>query len=176
MEVLGVTICTSVERQIVGDTQRRANWSSYWALCFFLLISSATSNIALNYINYPTKVVFRSCKLIPTMVIAVVYNRKKIQGYEFALGACVSLGMVLFAVADFNVSPNFNFLGLFLVCGSVVADAFLPNFQERLFEQGSKYIVTHIRRHAMINDHILRGPILHLFLIPLSNVLSHAQN
>jgi len=25
---------------------------------------------ALDYINYPTKVVFRSCKLIPTMVIA----------------------------------------------------------------------------------------------------------
>ena len=140
LEVLGVTICTTVERQIAGDTQRRANWVSYLSLCVFLLISSATSNIALNYINYPTKVVFRSCKLIPTMIIAVMYNRKKIQGYEFVLGAGLSLGMVLFAVADFKVSPNFNLLGLVLVCVSVVADAFLPNFQEKIFEQGSTRI------------------------------------
>jgi solute carrier family 35 (adenosine 3'-phospho 5'-phosphosulfate transporter), member B3 len=140
LEVLGVTLCTSVERQIVGDTGRRASWGSYAALCVFLIISSATSNIALNYINYPTKVVFRSCKLIPTMIIAVVFNKKKIQNYEFGLGAFVSLGMVLFAVADFKVSPNFNVIGLVLVCVSVVADAFLPNFQEKIFEQGSTRI------------------------------------
>jgi solute carrier family 35 (adenosine 3'-phospho 5'-phosphosulfate transporter), member B3 len=140
LEVLGVTVCTAVERQIVGDTARRSNWGSYLALCIFLIISSATSNIALNYINYPTKVVFRSCKLIPTMVIAMLYNKKRIQGYEFALGACVSVGMVLFAIADFKVSPNFNFLGLALVSTSVIADAFLPNYQERIFDQGSSRI------------------------------------
>jgi hypothetical protein len=35
-----------------------------------LLLSLPPSLQALDYINYPTKVVFRSCKLIPTMVIA----------------------------------------------------------------------------------------------------------
>ena len=78
LEVLGVVMCSAVERQVVNDTSRRAPWSSYAALCIFLLISSATSNIALKYINYPTKVVFRSCKLIPTMAIAVLYNKKKV--------------------------------------------------------------------------------------------------
>eukprot|EP00605_Chrysophyceae_sp_TOSAG23-4_P001900 GSChrysophyteH1.ASY1.ANO1.2098.1 assembled CDS len=140
LEVFGVTVCTAVERQVVGDTQRRATWGSYCALCVFLIISSATSNIALNYINYPTKVVFRSCKLIPTMVIAVLFNKKRIKTYEFMLGGGVSLGMVLFAIADFKVSPNFNFLGLALVSTSVIADAFLPNYQERIFSQGSSRI------------------------------------
>ena len=86
LEVLGVTICSAVERQIAGDTARRAPWSSYAALCAFLVVSSATSNIALKYINYPTKVVFRSCKLIPTMMIAVMYNKKIVPQYEFLLG------------------------------------------------------------------------------------------
>lgn len=81
-------------------------------LCFCLLISSATSNIALAYINYPTKVVFRSCKLIPTMLIAVTYNRKKIPWYEFMFGIFISVGMVLFAAADFQVYPNFDFFGM----------------------------------------------------------------
>jgi adenosine 3'-phospho 5'-phosphosulfate transporter B3 len=63
LEVLGVTVCASIERTVLGETTRRAPWSSYGMLCFCLLISSATSNIALSYINYPTKVVFRSCKV-----------------------------------------------------------------------------------------------------------------
>ena len=140
LEVLGVASCAFLERKYVGETVRRSPWSSYLMLCFCLLISSATSNIALQYINYPTKVVFRSCKLIPTMVIAVLYNKKKVQNFEFFFGGLISLGMVLFAAADFNVYPNFDFFGIFLVSLSVVADAFLPNFQERVFQEGSSRI------------------------------------
>lgn len=80
-------------------------------LTFCLLISSATSNIALAYINYPTKVVFRSCKLIPTMLIAVSLNKKKVHWFEFMFGVFISIGMVLFAAADFQVYPNFDFVG-----------------------------------------------------------------
>lgn len=137
LEVLGVAVCSWVERKVVDEKGRKAPWSVYSMLCFCLLISSATSNIALGYINYPTKVVFRSCKLIPTMLIAVLYNKKKVAPYEFGFGTLISLGMVLFAWADFQVYPNFDIIGIFLVSISVVADAFLPNFQERVFEHGS---------------------------------------
>ena len=104
------------------------------------MVSSATSNIALSYINYPTKVVFRSCKLIPTMLIAISMNQKKVYGFELMFGVFISAGMVLFALADFAVYPNFDFVGIILVCVSVVADAFLPNFQEKVFDQGSSRI------------------------------------
>jgi len=162
LEVLGVAVCSYVERTAMGETTRKASWTSYTMLCFCLLVSSATSNIALAYINYPTKVVFRSCKLIPTMIIAVSFNNKKVAWYEFMFGIFISLGMVLFAAADFQVYPNFDFIGthsfcfnnyllssciivsacvgIILVCISVVADAFLPNFQERVFDQGSSRI------------------------------------
>ena len=114
LEVLGVTICSFFERKLYGETSRKASWSSYFMLTFCLLISSATSNIALAYINYPTKVVFRSCKLIPTMMIAVLYNHKKVAWYEFLFGVFISLGMVLFAAADFHVYPNFDMIGKLL--------------------------------------------------------------
>ena len=48
--------------------------------------------------------------------------------------------MVFFAVADFQVYPKYDFVGIMLVCLSVVADAFLPNFQERVFEHGSSRV------------------------------------
>ena len=141
LEVLGVTICAYIERTFVAkETVRRAPWSAYYMLCFCLLISSASSNIALDFINYPTKVVFRSCKLIPTMLIAVLYNNKRVQWFEFMFGTFISLGMILFAVADFEVSPKFNYYGIGLVSLSVVADAFLPNFQDKVFESGSSRV------------------------------------
>ena len=112
LEVLGVAICSYIERLWIGETTRKAPWSFYCMLCFCLLVSSATSNIALQYINYPTKVVFRSCKLVPTMLIAVTYNSKKVQWFEFMFGIFISLGMVLFAAADFQVYPKFDFIGM----------------------------------------------------------------
>lgn len=113
LEVFGVAVCSYIERRMQGENTRKASWSSYFMLCLCLLISSATSNIALSYINYPTKVVFRSCKLIPTMLIAVSYNKKKVQWYEFMFGVMISIGMIFFAAADFQVYPKFDFIGKF---------------------------------------------------------------
>lgn len=115
LEVFGVVIGSGIERHVAGETTRKESWLSYGVLCLCLLVSSATSNIALAYINYPTKVVFRSCKLIPTMLIAVFVNRKHIPWYEFMFGGFISLGMVFFAAADFTVYPNFDFIGKLLI-------------------------------------------------------------
>jgi hypothetical protein len=47
------------------------------------------------------------------MLIAVLYNNKKVAWWEFFFGATISFGMVLFAAADFQVYPNFDFIGKF---------------------------------------------------------------
>lgn len=140
MEVLGVTLCSYLELVVSQENTRKSSITSYCLLCFFLLLSSAASNMSLNYINYPTKVVFRSCKLIPTLFIATCLNNKKVYWFEYVLGAFISIGMILFAAADMQSSPSFSFIGIFLVCASVVSDAFLPNFQERVFAQGSSRV------------------------------------
>ncbi len=70
--------------------------------------------------------------IVPTMFIATFVNKKRVSYYEYLFGALISIGMVLFAFADFSVYPNYHFVGIFLVCLSVVADAFLPNYQEKV--------------------------------------------
>lgn len=57
---------------------------------------------------------FYFIQLIPTMLIAVTYNKKKVQGFEFIFGITLSLGMIFFAAADFTVSPNFDFIGAYV--------------------------------------------------------------
>jgi len=138
LEVLGVTICSFLERNyVVGETGRVAPLSAYPLLTGCLMISSSFSNLALNYINFPTKVVFRSCKLIPTMVVASILHKKVFSTVEYILAICVSLGLVLFAAADWQVAPIFHPIGLAFVSLSVCADAILPNAQEKLFQGGS---------------------------------------
>lgn len=132
LEVLGVTICSYVELKFSGETARKSPLSTYITLCFFLMLSSAASNLSLNYINYPVKVVFRSCKIIPTLSIASCLNQKKVYWFEYLFGALISIGMILFATADMRTSPSFSLLGIVLVSLSVISDAFLPNFQGKL--------------------------------------------
>jgi solute carrier family 35 (adenosine 3'-phospho 5'-phosphosulfate transporter), member B3 len=56
-EVLGVAICSFIERHyIVRERDRTAPYSAYTLLTCCLVASSAMSNISLNYINFPTKV------------------------------------------------------------------------------------------------------------------------
>jgi solute carrier family 35 (adenosine 3'-phospho 5'-phosphosulfate transporter), member B3 len=74
--------------------QMKAQWRDYGLLTAILLMSSGFSNTALGYINYPTKVVFRSCKLIPTMGVAVVLNKKTVAPFQFFYGGLLSVGMV----------------------------------------------------------------------------------
>ena len=116
---------------------RRAPLSVYPFLTLCLLSSSALSNLSLNYINFPTKVVFRSCKLLPTMVIATLLHphKKKFSMIEYICATIVCLGLICFGMAEFQTQPTFHPIGILFVSLSVFADALLPNAQEKVFVQ-----------------------------------------
>lgn len=137
-EVLGVAVCSFIERQYIAKEKgRKAPLSAYPLLTLCLLGSSALSNMSLEYITFPTKVVFRSCKLIPTMVVAYILHKKVFSLLEYVCASAACAGLVMFAAADWTTSPTFRPIGLTLVSLSVVADAILPNAQESVFKLGS---------------------------------------
>lgn len=140
-EVVGVLFFSYLERTHMtkeGGFSRVAPLRAYPLLTLCLFASSSLSNLSLSYINFPTKVVFRSCKLVPTMIIATIVNSRIFHSYEYLCALSICAGLVLFAMADYALDPlQFNTTGLMLVSGSVVADAILPNAQEHLFKDGS---------------------------------------
>lgn len=142
MEVLGVTLFSGLERSSMpffgnGEARRprSAPAMAYPPLTCCLLLSSSLASWSLNYINFPTKVVFRSCKLIPTMIIAYLMgNAKRFSYIEVGSAMAVCAGLITFAAGDRSLSnPQFHPFGLTLVSLSVFADAILPNAQEKLF-------------------------------------------
>ena len=142
MEVLGVSLCSGLERSSIpyignGEVRnkRKAPLMAYPPLTFCLLLSSSLASWSLNYINFPTKVVFRSCKLLPTMILAYFMgNASRFSYIEIGSAIAVCAGLITFAAGDWTLShPKFHPFGLTLVTLSVFADAILPNAQEKLF-------------------------------------------
>jgi adenosine 3'-phospho 5'-phosphosulfate transporter B3 len=71
------------------------------------------------------------------MIIATIINKRIFQSYEYISALAISVGLIIFAAVDWKLTPSFNPIGLVLVSFSVIADATLPNAQERLFRLGS---------------------------------------
>eukprot|EP00978_Attheya_sp_CCMP212_P019967 scaffold56715_cov36-Attheya_sp.AAC.2 len=71
------------------------------------------------------------------MLIATIVNKRVFSSVEYTCALAVCAGLVLFAAADWTLAPTFHPIGLCLVSASVVADAMLPNAQERLFQFGA---------------------------------------
>lgn len=98
-----VTFCSSFERSCIRkETGRKAPLKAYPLLTLCLLSSSALSTLSLNYINFPTKVVFRSCKLLPTMLFSTCINKRKYSSLEYVSAVLVCAGLVLFTSADWR--------------------------------------------------------------------------
>jgi len=137
LEIIGVTVCCSFEMYATQEFSRKSSLKSYLYCTACLMISVSLSNISLNYISYPVKVIFRSFKLIPTMLIAIVVNKKRYIWGEYLAAFSMVIGLSLFGIADAQTSPSFNALGIGLVSMSVFGDAILPNLQEQSFKAGS---------------------------------------
>lgn len=175
MEVLGVTVCSFLERKyVVQEHGCKAPIKSYFFLTLCLMTSSALSNLSLNYINFPTKVIFRSCKLIPTMAIATLVNKRIFSTTEYLCALSISMGLIIFTVVDWTLAPLFHPLGIIFVSISVCADAILPNMQEKLFSFGSSrlevtFFTNYLTLIIMTITTLLSGDMINLIKLVLSD-------
>lgn len=102
------------------------------SLCYIAAMS--TSNYAFQYVGYPTAVLAKSCKLIPTMVMSIFIEHKHYSLHEWAAAGCITLGIVLFNLSKLSSSSSSDskqdsLHGLILLCVSLCMDGFLGSCQ-----------------------------------------------
>ena len=68
-------------------------------ISFTYLSAMGASNQSLNYVNYPTQALGKSCKMIPIMLLNVIIGGKKYSLREYACVLSITLGIVLFRLA-----------------------------------------------------------------------------
>ncbi|CAM6109351.1 unnamed protein product [Calypogeia fissa] len=112
------------------------SWKTYVKLSAVLMGSQGLTKGSLMWLNYPAQIMFKSTKVLPVMVMGAFVPglRRRYSFQEYVSAMMLVVGLVIFTLADANTSPNFSFLGVVMVCGALVLDAFLGNFQEAIFK------------------------------------------
>lgn len=59
--------------------------------------------------------------------------RRKYPAHEYVSAVLLVVGLIFFTLADAHSSPNFSIIGVVMVSGALVMDAFLGNLQEAIF-------------------------------------------
>lgn len=118
---------TSLQR----DKTRKIPLKTYSILAFLTVSTMGLSNTSLNYLNYPTQVIFKCCKLIPVMAGGIIIQGKTYRLIDFLACLCMSIGLILFTLADSTVQPQFNHTGVILISLALCADAVIGNVQEK---------------------------------------------
>ncbi|XP_039380977.1 adenosine 3'-phospho 5'-phosphosulfate transporter 2 isoform X2 [Mauremys reevesii] len=101
-----------IELQLIQDKRRRIPGKTYMIIAFLTVGTMGLSNTSLGYLNYPTQVIFKCCKLIPVMIGGVFIQGKRYNIADVSAAMCMSLGLIWFTLADSTIAPNFNLTGL----------------------------------------------------------------
>ncbi|XP_022709814.1 solute carrier family 35 member B1-like [Varroa jacobsoni] len=129
-------------------------WRYYTQGGIFYVGAMVTSFIALQYVNYPTQVVAKSCKPIPVMILGVLLARKRypIQKYLFVVQIVV--GAALFMYEDTHCKADKgSFFGNMLLAVSLALDGLLAATQDRMkqnFQTKSLHMMFHLNLVSII--------------------------
>lgn len=108
------------------------------SLCVFG--SSGLATMSIRYVSFPTKVIFKSTKLIPTMIVAtLLQNSQRYSRLEYLAASMLCAGAAGYGFGESSggssndkQSESESYLGILLLCTSVFCDSFTPNIQQRL--------------------------------------------
>lgn len=134
-----------------ATTRHRAPLYKYSYASFSNIMSAWFQYEALKFVNFPTQVLAKSCKIIPVMLMGKIMSKAKYESYEYVTALLISLGMIFFMTgsADSNKASGVTTLtGIFLLSMYMIFDSFTANWQGSLFKS---YGMTSIQMMCGVN-------------------------
>lgn len=93
---------------------------------------------ALKFVNFPTQVLAKSCKIIPVMLMGKIVSRTKFEFYEYLTAILISIGMLAFLLgskSDHHTASSITSMtGILLLTMYLMFDSFTSNWQSDLFK------------------------------------------
>lgn len=136
-----------------GENHTSSFYLSSSALTYFLAM--VCSNMALQWVSYPTQVIGKSGKPIPVMILGVLLGRKSypIQKYFFVL--LVVIGVALFMFKDGQSSNSSGSIGIgeMLLILSLTMDGITAAIQERMraeYKTKSLHMMSSINKWSIV--------------------------
>ena len=129
-------------RVLTKFPRRPREFAPYIRLAFAVVGATGLATYSLKYVSFPTKVVFKSTKLIPTMLVATIVNPKTSKfgplDYLSALLLCFGAAGYSYGSGAGDKGDNStSYVGIAILCISLCCDAVVPNMQQKLMEPPS---------------------------------------
>lgn len=96
-----------IQMKIFGHKNSQMSYSTYFSISSLYISAMFASNYALEFVDYPTQVLCKSCKIIPVMVLGLLFGTK----YPLRKWICmilVSFGISIFVLKDFPFFPYYS--------------------------------------------------------------------
>lgn len=97
------TIFGYLERRIQNPEQcgtRKIPMKTYGFLAFLTLGTMGLSNSSLGYLNYPTQVIFKCCKLVPVLIGSILIQKKSHGPLDFLAAIAMCVGLAAFTLGN----------------------------------------------------------------------------
>jgi len=136
VELLAFSVIAIIERMFRGESvfHHRHPLFRHAIVGIAMTISRGLTNLSMQYLNYPTQVIFKSLKLLVVMLGGVILLRKSFHSLQYVAAVLFALSAMFFSLGDSDVSPDYNFTGIVIVCLSLLGDAVHSNTQEWLLK------------------------------------------
>ena len=117
-------------------TTPKAIWP-YVKLSALVFGATALATAALNYVPYSVKIVFKSAKLIPTMIVSSCMHKITYSNREYMAAFFLCLGAVGYGYDPGKssiVTGEYQYLGVMILTISAFCDALVPNIQQDMMK------------------------------------------
>ncbi|KAL0230807.1 hypothetical protein PCE1_004362 [Barthelona sp. PCE] len=99
----------------------------------FYGLSMSCSNAAILFVDYPTQVLAKCCKLLAVLLVSVLIRKIKYPLYKYICSVCISGGLALFLLGrSSNVALEASSFGIVLVFISLFSDGIYAAFQDNV--------------------------------------------
>jgi adenosine 3'-phospho 5'-phosphosulfate transporter B3 len=97
--------------------------------------SRGLTNVSLQFLNYPTQIIFKSMKLITVMVGSLFILNASFTVFEYLSAVCLVVAACMFSLGDSDTNIEFPVKGIVIVCLSLVGDAIHSTTQDALLRE-----------------------------------------
>lgn len=117
----------------LGGLQRNASIKEFLLLSLFPAAGMYFTNWSLEYLNYPTRIMFKSSKVIPVMIVGTFMQKKSYSAKQYGNAMLLVTGLAIFCLGEAELSPSFSVMGIGLILLGVSCDAITSNYEEHTF-------------------------------------------
>jgi adenosine 3'-phospho 5'-phosphosulfate transporter B2 len=106
-----------------------------------VLTSSWAQYECLHYVTFPTQVVFKSGKIVPTMLINTVVNRVRAPWTDYLLALVITGAVAGFSLVaeEAKGADQSSFYGIMLLCLFLICDALTSNTEKWVYNKDKEF-------------------------------------